>query len=292
MLTNIRSMKHTIIVILLFFCNSLISQSLLVSWGMDDIEGLTRQVFDDARKLNADDWLEKNKNATTWRDVFLTINNVAEHKANIELLLALADQITDTTTTVLKESSRLIIWDRIITGDLIFEGKGIVVNNDLFTVSGRANQVLQSALGKNFGYVSINTEFETLLALKEKWIAAIQGNEVEEWTKPKLNYENTIEEIANLKAFEAIVLSVQPNNKKDQITSNCLKKIYRLDSMPENPGPEAFCNPDNYSYTYLGLLTGEKPIDKNKDHTYWREYWNKNKNSLIWDDNKGYFVIE
>jgi hypothetical protein len=105
-----------------------------------------------------------------------------------------------------------------------------------------------------------------------------------------LNYENTIEEITNLKAFEAIILSIQPNEQKELITSNCLKNVYKLDSMPENPGSEAFCNPDNYSYSYLGMLIGEKPVDKSKDYKYWKKFWGENKDSLIWDNEKGHYV--
>jgi len=275
---------------MLIISNSAISQSRLMAWGMDDVEGLTEQVFNNARKINAEQWLIENKNAETWKDVFLAINNVAEHKTNKELLLGFAEQITDTTTTKLKGTSRLIIWDRILTKDIIFEGKGIVVENDLFTVAGRANQILQSALGKNFGYVTIDTDYKALQKLREKWINTIQGKKVEEWKKPNLNYENTIEEITNLKAFEAIILSIQPSAEKELITSNCLKNIYQLDEMPENPGSEAFCNPDTYSYSYLGMLIGEKPVDKSKDYKYWKKFWEENKNSLKWDNEKGYYV--
>src|SRR5690554_607329 len=283
-------MKNTIIILMLIISNSAISQSRLMAWGMDDVEGLTEQVFNNARKINAEQWLIENKNAETWKDVFLAINNVAEHKTNKELLLGFAEQITDTTTTKLKGTSRLIIWDRILTKDIIFEGKGIVVENDLFTVAGRANQILQSALGKNFGYVTIDTDYKALQKLREKWINTIQGKKVEEWKKPNLNYENTIEEITNLKAFEAIILSIQPSAEKELITSNCLKNIYQLDEMPENPGSEAFCNPDTYSYSYLGMLIGEKPVDKSKDYKYWKKFWEENKNSLKWDNEKGYYV--
>lgn len=275
---------------MLIISNSAISQSRLMAWGMDDVEGLTEQVFNNARKINAEQWLIENKNAETWKDVFLAINNVAEHKTNKELLLGFAEQITDTTTTKLKGTSRLIIWDRILTKDIIFEGKGIVVENDLFTVAGRANQILQSALGKNIGYVTIDTDYKALQKLREKWINTIQGKKVEEWKKPNLNYENTIEEITNLKAFEAIILSIQPSAEKELITSNCLKNIYQLDEMPENPGSEAFCNPDTYSYSYLGMLIGEKPVDKSKDYKYWKKFWEENKNSLKWDNEKGYYV--
>jgi len=277
---------------MLILSYSAISQSRLMAWGMDDVEGLTEQIFNDAIEIGSEQWLVENKSATTWKDVLLAMSNVAKHKTNIELLLSFAEQITDTTTTKLKGTSRLIIWDRILTKDIIFEGKGIVIENDLFTVAGRTNQILQSALAKNFGYVTIDTDYDTLKNLKEKWIRTIHGEEVEEWEAPKLNYENTIEEITNLKAFEAIIFSVQPSVKKELITSNCLKNIYKLDAMPENPGSEAFCNPDTYSFSYLGMLVGKKPVDKSKDYKYWKEFWNENKNSLTWDNEKGHFVTD
>ena len=257
---------------------------------MNDVEGLTEEIFNNVRNVSPEQWLDNNKNAKTWRDVLLIINNVARHSTNKELLLGFAEQITDTTTTQLERTSRLIIWDRIITKDLIFEGKGLVIENDLFTVAGRANQVLQSALGKNFGYVSISTDYKELLSIKEKWIKTIQGIDVEQWIKPERNYENTIEEISNLKAFEAIIVSIQPSSEKNRITLDCLKNVYGLEKMPEDPGSEAYCNPDNYSYGYLAMLTGEKPVDKEKGHVYWKEFWEKNKDALTWDNEKGYFV--
>ena len=268
------------------------AQSRLISWGMNDVENLTEDVFNAARTTSPEQWLNKNKNAKTWCDVFLCINNVAEYKSDTELMLGFAEQLTDTSTTYLTGTSRLIIWDRIISEDLIFHGKGIVVDNDLFTVAGRANQILQSALNKNFGYVSMDTDFKTLQDLKEKWGKAIRGETADEWQKPKRNYDNTIEEVSNLKAFEAIVMSVQPSDEKDIITSRCLKMVYKLDAMPDDPGSEAYCNPDTYSFGYLAMLTGESPLDKNKDAKYWKSFWNKNKDNLIWDNDKGCFVIQ
>lgn len=284
-------MRQTIIMLLFLISNSVIAQSRLISWGMNDVKNLTEDVFNEARNINPTLWVDKSKNATTWLEVFLSINNVIEHKSDKELMLSFAKQITDTTTTQLKDTSRLIIWDRIISKEIVFEGKGIVIENDLFTVAGRANQILQSALGKNYGYISIDTDFKTLQQLQQKWIKTIEGEDIDQWEKPKISNDNVIEEISNLKAFEAIIISIQPSAKKDVITATCLKNIYDLDEMPENPGSAAYCNPDSYSLGYLRILTGEKTIDPNKDYKYWEEFWNKNKEILIWDDTKGYFVI-
>ncbi len=61
-------------------------------------------------------------------------------------------------------------------------------------------------------------------------------------------------------------------------------------TKPENPSSENFCNPEIYSYSFSGMLVGEKSIDKTKDYKYWKEFWNEYKNSLTWDNKKGHFV--
>src|SRR5690606_30244394 len=104
-------------------------------------------------------------------------------------LKSLTNQLTNKTETKLKGTSRLIIWDRISNGDITFEGKGLVIDNDLFTVAGRANQILQNLTSKNFGYVTISSSEKELETLKNKWKDYLGGKSVEEF-KPE-EYKNS-----------------------------------------------------------------------------------------------------
>jgi hypothetical protein len=49
--------------------------------------------------------------------------------------------------------SRLIIWERISRGEILFEGQGVQIEDDLFQVAGRANWILRNLYAKNFGHV-------------------------------------------------------------------------------------------------------------------------------------------
>jgi len=158
--------KLITVILLTFFCNSLYSQKLLTSWSQQNIENYTKEMYDDAQKLTTTELLSKNLNDKSWSAVFLTLNaSINNYKTDKDYLQSLANQITNKTETKLEGTSRLIIWDRIINKDITFEGKGLVIDNDLYTVAGRANQILQNLTSTNFGNVTISStvkELETL----------------------------------------------------------------------------------------------------------------------------------
>jgi len=105
-------------------------------------------MYDQAQMLTASELLTKNLIDQSWSAVFLTLNaSVNNFSKDSIYLRALANQIDNDAGTKLQGTSRLIIWDRIINSDIIFEGKGLVIDNDLFKVAGRANQILQSLAG-------------------------------------------------------------------------------------------------------------------------------------------------
>lgn len=269
------------------------SQRLLTSWNQQNIENYTKEMYDHAQKLTPTELLEKNKNDTYWSEVFLTLNASANnYSKDTGYLKGLAAQITNRHETKLKGTSRLIIWERIATGDIIFEGKGLVIDNDLFTVAGRANQLLQSLTNKNFGYVSISSTVQELEELRDKWISCLNKNLVEEYESN--DYINAkIPEITSLTAINALIISLQDSPFKDQITSNCLRKVYNLDEMPKDKTSSAnFCNPDTYTYSYLNLLFGFDKGDGLKDANWWRAFWNTNKDRLFWNSNKSCFEIQ
>jgi hypothetical protein len=164
--------RKGLFILLLISFNLYYSQRILTSWSQQNIENYTKEMYDEAQKLPSSQLLEKNLKDQYWSEVSLTLNaSVNNFTKDINYQKSLAEQITNTSETKLKGTSRLIIWDRISTGDILFEGKGLVFENDLFLVAGRANQILQSLTRKNFGFVTINSNKKELEELKNKcWI--------------------------------------------------------------------------------------------------------------------------
>ena len=287
-------MRKSFFLILLTFCfHNSFSQRLLTSWSQQNIENYTKEIYDAAQKLTTTELLTKNLNDKGWSAVFLTLNaSVNNYSKDTTYLKALAEQITNNTETKLEGTSRLIIWDRIISGDIIFEGKGLVIDNDLFQVTGRANQILQNLTKKSFGFVTIHSTSKDLTELKNKWLTLLSNKPVEE-DKP-VEYKNSkIPEISSLTAVQALIISLQDNSKKQQITKNCLKKVYNLDEMPKEKGSSAsYCNPDTYTYSYLGMLFGDKIFDETKDAKWWQNFWDTKHDKFIWNNESGIYEVK
>ncbi|HEY2580520.1 MAG TPA: hypothetical protein VGI43_01860 [Mucilaginibacter sp.] len=287
-------MKKPLFLIVLTLCSyHLFSQKLLASWSQQNIENYTKEMYDDAQKLTPSELLLKNLNDKSWSGVFLTLNaSINNYSKEITYLRELANQISNNNVTNLEGTSRLIIWDRIITGDIIFEGKGLVIDNDLYKVGGRANQILQNLTSKNFGFVNTHSSQKALEELKQKWLDYLSNKSVEEY-KPT-EYKNAkIPEISSLNAVQALIISLQDNPKKEQITKNCLKKVYNLDQMPKERGSSAsYCDPDTYAFSYLAILFGDQKFDETKDAKWWQLFWEKNHDKLVWNNDKGIYEID
>ena len=285
-------MKTLLLLIAIAFSNNLISQKLLTSWSQQNIENYTKEMYDEARKLTSDQLLSKNINSKSWSEVFLTLNaSVNNFSQDNNYHKKLAEQISNSTETKLIGTSRLIIWDRIITGDIIFEGKGLVIDNDLFKVSGRANQILQNLTKKNFGNVSVNSSSKDLEEIRKKWLNFLSGKQEDE-VIPQEYTNSIIPEISSLAAVQALILSLQENPLKQQLTKNCLKNVYKLDEMPKEQGPSSYCNPDTYTYAYLGMIFGDEKADETKDANWWKAFWENNRNKLSWNSTKGIYELK
>ncbi|SKC24275.1 hypothetical protein SAMN03080601_03572 [Alkalitalea saponilacus] len=284
--------KLTLLLFLIIICQNSYSQKLLTSWSQQNIENYTREMYDEAQKLTTSELLLKNTKDNSWSSVFLTLNaSINNYKEDTDYLKELAKQITNIEETKLKGTSRLIIWDRIISGDIIFEGKGLIIYNDLFKVGGRANQILQNLTNKNFGYVNINTTNEELENLKNKWLDFLTNKTIEEF-KPTEYPNAKIPEISSLTAVEALVVSLQANATKDAITKNCLKNVYNLDEMPKEKGSSAsYCNPDTYTFAYLRILFGYEEINETKDAKWWLNFWTTNQDKLVWNNDLGIYEV-
>ncbi len=251
-------------------------------------------MYDEAQKLTTSELLTKNLNDKSWSAVFLTLNaSINNYSKDSIYLKELANQVANDKEIKLEGTSRLIIWDRIISGDILFEGKGLVFDNDLFKVGGRANQILQSLTNKNFGFVSIHSTAKELEELKSKWLNFLSNTSVEEYLPIK--YKNSkIPEISSLTAIQALIISLQDNSKKKRRSQkNCLKKVYNLDTMPKEKGSSAsYCNPDTYTSSYLAMLFGDKKFDETKDAKWWENFWDTNRNKLVWNNESGIYEVK
>lgn len=274
-------------------CYDSFSQKLLASWSQQNIENYTKEMYDEAQKLTTSELLVKNVNDKSWSAVFLTLNaSVNNYSKDAVYLRELANYVTNTSETKLEGTSRLIIWDRIISGDIIFEGKGLVMENDLFKVGGRANQILQTLTNKNFGFVTIHSTNEELEVLKRKWIDFLSDKPVEEY-RPAEYINSKIPEVCGLTAIQALIVSLQDNPGKERITKKCLKVVYNLDKMPSEKGSqESYCNPDTYTYSYLGILFGDEKYDESKTAKWWKEFWDVNHAKLAWNSERGIYEVK
>jgi hypothetical protein len=85
------------------------------------------------------------------------------------LVPELIQRITNKKEIGLKNTADLIISERIESGDLKWYGHGGVVDDDLFTIAGRANHILKEMTGEDFGTVSMYSTKEDLLKLQKRW---------------------------------------------------------------------------------------------------------------------------
>lgn len=287
-------MRGTLLLaICLFFVATSFSQRRLVSWSQQNIENFTKEMYDAAQKLSPTELLAKNLADKTWAEVFSTFNaSVNNYEKDTSFWKSLAGMVANNTETKLSGTSRLVIWDRIISGDIVFEGKGLVIDNDLFTVGGRANQILQNLTGLNFGYVTMQTSEKDLIKLRDRWMDFLSNKPVAKYSPEQ--YKNAkIPEISGLNAVHALILSLQDDPRKDQLTKKCLKNVYQLDEMPkDSSSPANFCNPDTYTLSYLGMLFGDKLEKESRDPKRWKAFWDGYHDKLVWNDEKGIYEIK
>ena len=287
-------MKNRFKLPLLLLTLCLLSQTtnadgILLSWSARDVPGITEQSFKAAKELKSEEISKRNLEVSSWADAFLLMVGASGHKEDKNLLKGLVSQIVNKSKAELKAANRLIIWERITSGEIQFEGKGYQVSDDLFTVAGRANWMLRNLTKKNFGYVKPNTTEEELAGLQQKWTRWLNGEQVEEFQNPYPTSEKGLEEIRSPEALEALIVSLKPTGEKENLTKDCLKRLYHTDKLPDDPdSPAALCSPDKYTHSYLAVITGIK--DKH-DYAWWKNWWDMNKNRLAWNRDKGAFEL-
>lgn len=278
--------------VLLFSSINALADGILISWNASNLEGMTKDRFNEAQKWKPGMIISKNLTVTDWPETYLLLVAGMQRKGDKELIKGLIEQLTDKTTVKLQFTNRLIIWERITSGDILFEGKGMQIDDDLFSVAGRANFLLRNITGFNFGLVGIHTTATELAALKAKWSDYAMGKFVEQYVNPFETDEEGLSEIRSLVAFEAMVVSLKSSKVKDSLTKACLAKMYGLDELPkEKNNPAMYCSPDTYTFTYLSALLGQKH-DEQRNYEWWTKWWADNKSKLIWNKEKGHFEIK
>jgi len=281
---------YLVIVTILFFSSLTFADGILMSWGMNDIRGMTKERWDAAKTWSVSEILQNNITAESWADAYLVAVGASSKKDSI--IDKLIDQLENASITKLKLTNRLIIWERILSGDIIFEGEGLQVNDDLFSIAGRANWILRNITKKRFGFITPNSGTADIQALKGKWKQWREGKNVDEYVDPYESKEKGLDETHSLIAFEALIFSLKPSTEKDIVTKDCLKRVYHLDEMPKEKGSSAaFCNPDTYTFLYVSNLIGQKEQDEKQDYQWWAKWWDKNKQKLVWNKEKGIFEI-
>lgn len=266
------------------------ADGILLSWSGRDVQGVTEQAFNEAKQLKAAQIVEKNLKVNSWADAYLLIVGATANKEDKNLLKALSSQLTNQTKVSLKNTSRLIIWERIKSGEILFEGKGFQVDDDLFTVAGRSNWLLRNLTKKNFGFVKVASSADDLTKLQKKWNQFLNGEQVEEYRNPFETTEKGLSEIRSLEALEALIIAIKPGSEKDRLTKDCLQKIYKIDELPKEPGsPASLCSPDTMTHRYLAILTG---VQDKQTFEWWKNWWETNQNWLEWNKEKGMFDVK
>lgn len=283
--------KLSLLASLLCLSSSIVNaDGILLTWSTREVPGITEQAFNAAKQLKVEEIPKKNLEVKSWPDAFLLMVGANPHKDDKGLLKGLISQLTNKSNVALKATNKLIIWERITSGEIQFEGKGYQVSDDLFTVAGRANWMLRNLTKKNFGYVKPSTSDDGLARLQQKWTRWLNGEQVEEYQSQYPFSEKGLEEIRSPEALEALIVSLKPNGEKEKLTKDCLKRLYNIDKIPDDPNSSAtLCSPDKYTQGYLAVITGIK--DK-PDYVWWKTWWDTNRNQLAWNREKGIFEVK
>jgi hypothetical protein len=96
-----------------------------------------------------------------------------------EIIPWLIDSLENRTFVGFEKPHDLIIFERIQTKDLQFQGHGPVSRDDLFTVAGRASWFLKAVTGEDFGSVKPDSTAEDLAALKTRWSAWLRASGIQ-----------------------------------------------------------------------------------------------------------------
>lgn len=179
-------MNHTIKIIL-FFIFTFVLLSCAINHKKPSNILLRPSVLEAHKKLNSE-FLSIQKDDVRAEILSFTLEHVLEqiqNNNNFEFLFQirfwcgenqekiipeLIKLLNDHRIVGLTNSNDVIIWDRIIAGDLVFYGHGWLINDDIFSVAGRASWLLKESTCLDFGNITMKTSNRNMGKLKKKWI--------------------------------------------------------------------------------------------------------------------------
>lgn len=262
------------------------ADGVLFSWSQMSIPGLDRDQFQAARKWSPAQVVKTLSTAKDWKDVYLCAVAASQHKEDKAFLKSLVELIDRHEEVGLRNTSRLIIWERIPTGEILFEGRGYVVEDDLFLTSGRANWILRNISKRDFGYIKKATTPADRKTVQARWRSWITGEDVKDVIRPVYG---GLSEARSMAALKAMIHSLKPNAEKAALVKDSLKKIYKLDAMPEDPSHQArLCDPDSWTVGILAAITNEKGLISAKD---WRGWYERNHKQIRFREKDGTFEV-
>jgi len=258
----------------------------LGSWSPRDLDGMTKRRWEAATNRTQEQLLTLNRGLKTWPEACEVVTGAQEYAGSTEFLGQVAAQLTDATMKRLDLTSRLIQWERVRAGELIFPGRGFVVFDDVFTVAGRANWILRTVTEKNFGFVKPGATEDELARLQRTWKSYLAGEQPAEVELPFRSEVGGEDELFDLIAVEVIIRSLAPSEAKQMLVRTCLTKVgaTELPSDPEQPA--ALCNPDQYARMFLRQVTD---VEIEQSPEGWSAWWAENKDRLRWNQKKGKF---
>lgn len=252
----------------------------LGAWSPRDLEGMTKRRWEAATNRTQAELLKLNRELKTWPEACEVVSGAKEYAGNAEFLAQVAEQLTDSTLTRLESTYRLIQWDRIRSGDLVFPGRGFVVYDDVFTVAGRANWILRTVTETSFGYVKPDSTAEQLAELKRTWRSYLAGEKPTPFERPYRSENSRNEEMFDPVALEVMIRSLAPNPAKDAVIQTCLTKV-GLKELPTDPAnPAALCNPDVTARIFLRQVTD---VQGELSAAEWAAWWTEHRDRLSWN---------
>lgn len=265
------------------------ADGVLIAWGPTDLEGMTEARWNAAKKLACGEVAPRNLKVASWPEAYEVALAANANAGCKEMLAALADQVTDRTAVKLAQTRGLIVWERITSGEILFPGKGMHIDDDLFTVGGRANWVLRTVTKKNFGIVTPSATKESLAELRSRWKRSLSGAAVAEVPEPYPSKQKGLSELRSPAAIEALIASLKPSAAKDAETRRCLHDVYQLDRMPAEPdAPARLCDTDVPAHSYLRAITA---VPDEHPHAWWAAWWKTNGAHLTWSAENARFVV-
>lgn len=283
--------RHFFVLSALLLTYSVYADDILGEWNVQkDIKNFSPYQYENAKNWTSKQIASMLESNTTWSQLFF-ISYGARHRYNqgdTTMIKELIKLVQKNKVIPMTETYKLIIWERIRNGDMVFEGRGVIVDDDLFNVAGKANWILRYIYGVRFGLVQINSTQFALDELARKWTELYKGRSAGA-TPEVIHNSKTLACLKDTLVLKTLIFTLQPSEKKTQYINTCLEQ-FKLKSVPKDPLVSGYyCNPDNYAIEYLNKIVELKSPLKSADA--WKRWYDANKSKIVYDEKKKKFVI-